>query len=294
MHRLLCLAMGVAFVAVPGLADPGPEPQLVVGVRQVQDGDLESAVATLQALIERLRPQADRRPELARAYLYLGIAHVGLNDTEAARARFRDALSLDSHLKLGASDFPPKVITLFDAARREAPPASLATHKSGSAAPLILIGVVGAGAGTAAVLAGGGDAKAEGVVRFSDARFSTPSMVCNNGARDASLPVAILINATNSRAETVLVQSVSASLTIVASPAFPEEVGMVSQRGAIVTPAALDPNSTVTLRVDTTLGCTNDFGNESRYNDWSAEVSLVAAAKIATVRTADRVRVDNP
>ena len=112
---------------------------------------------------------------------------------------------------------------MFEEARREAPPSNLVPKSSGSpATPLILIGAGGAAVGAGVLVAGGGgggnDAE-EGSVRFSDARFSTPSIVCNNGEEDAELPVAILVNATSSRADTVLIPSVSASLTIVSSPA---------------------------------------------------------------------------
>jgi hypothetical protein len=294
MQRLRRAALGLALLASPCFSATAPAPPLATGVRQVQDGDLEGAVVTLKALIETLTPLPERRAELARAHLYLGIAHVGLNDTEAARAQFRDAVALDGRLKLGAADFPPKVIAVFESVRREAPPVTVSTPKGHSAAPFLVIGAGAAGVGTAVLLSNGGENEATGVVRFSDAHFATPSTVCNNGEREASLPVAILVNATSSRTERVLVQSVSAALTIVSSPAVPDEVGLTSRRATTVTPAALDPNSTVTLRVDTTLGCTNDFGNPARYNDWSGEVTLIAGGTMATVRTADRVRVDNP
>jgi len=123
---------------------------------------------------------------------------------------------------------------------------------------------------------------------------STPSIVCNNGTDDVELPVAILVNATSSRVDTVLIPSVSATLTIVASPSSPDEVGAISERPATVSPSAVGPNSTVTLRVDTTMRCGNNFGNPSRYNDWSGEVRLISTAGTATVRTSDRLRVDNP
>lgn len=289
----------LVLLASPGLAatPATPEPQLGTGVQQVESGDLEGAVSTLQAVVERLRARSDRSPDLVRAYIYLGIAHVGLNDVDTARARFRDALALDPRRRLSDSDFSPKVVAVFEEARRDAPPSMVPKSSGSSATPLILIGAGGAAVGAGVLVAGGGgggnDAE-EGSVRFSDARFSTPSIVCNNGEEDAELPVAILVNATSSRADTVMIPSVTASLTIVSSPAAPDEVGAISQRPATISPSAVGPNSTVTLRVDTTMGCGNRFGNPSRYNDWSGEVRLISTAGAATVRTSDRLRVDNP
>src|SRR5262245_33437636 len=119
MQRLGSAVLGLALLASPCFSATGPAPQLATGVRQVQDGDLEGAVVTLKALVETLTPVPDRKAELARAHLYLGIAHVGLNDTEAARVQFREALALDGRLRLGAADFPPKVIAVFESVRRE-------------------------------------------------------------------------------------------------------------------------------------------------------------------------------
>jgi hypothetical protein len=289
----------LVLLASPGLAVPPAtlEPQLGTGVQQVESGDLEGAVSTLQAVVERLRARSDRSPELVRAYIYLGIAHVGLNDVDAARARFRDALALDPRRRLNDSDFPPKVVAVFEEARRDAPTSMVPKGSGSSATPLFLIGAGGAAVGAGVLVAGGGgggNAGEDGRVRFSDARFSTPSIVCNNGTDDVELPVAILVNATSSRTDTVLIPSVSATLTIVASPSSPDEVGAISERPATVSPSALGPNSTVTLRVDTTMRCGNNFGNPSRYNDWSGEVRLISTAGTATVRTSDRLRVDNP
>ena len=76
------------------------EPFLVAGIRQVQDGDFDSAVFTLDTAVRRLAGQKHRRPELVQAYVYLGVAYVGLGHDSAARGKFRAALELYPSLRL--------------------------------------------------------------------------------------------------------------------------------------------------------------------------------------------------
>jgi hypothetical protein len=167
----------VAVVAVwlalgPGLVGAqSTEPDLAAGIRQVEDGDYSAAVITLDRAARALETRKDRAHELARAYLYLGIAYVGLGSETSARARFRDALAQSRDLRLDPEQFPPKVIELFERAREEnrvpapavaapAPAAPASTPASGgkkkSKTPLILIGLGGAAAAGVAVAAGGG------------------------------------------------------------------------------------------------------------------------------------------
>ena len=58
------LIFTLVLLASPGLAatPATPEPQLGTGVQQVESGDLEGAVSTLQAVVERLRARSDRSP----------------------------------------------------------------------------------------------------------------------------------------------------------------------------------------------------------------------------------------
>ena len=153
----------------PGLvAAQSTEPDLAAGIRQVEDGDYSAAVITLDRVARALETRKDRAHELARAYLYLGIAYVGLGSETSARARFRDALTQSRDLRLDPEQFPPKVIELFEKAREEnrvpaptaASPAPTSAPASGgkkkSKTPLILIGLGGAAAAGVAVAAGGG------------------------------------------------------------------------------------------------------------------------------------------
>ena len=175
--RPVVVVLAVWLALSPGLvAAQSTEPDLAAGVRQVEEGDYSAAVITLDRAARALESQKEHAHELARAYLYLGIAYVGLGSETSARARFRDALAQSRDLRLDPEQFPPKVIELFEKAREEnrvpaptaaapardgaAPAAPTSTPASGgkkkSKTPLILIGLGGAAAAGVAVAAGGG------------------------------------------------------------------------------------------------------------------------------------------
>jgi hypothetical protein len=156
-------------------AAPPAEPDLAAGIRQVEEGDYSAAVITLDRAARQLASQKDRGHDLARAYLYLGIAYVGLGSETSARARFRDALAQSQDLRLDPEQFPPKVIELFEKARDEnrvpaasapaaagtvaaapAPQPSPEAKKGKSKTPYLLIGLGGAAAAGVALAAGGG------------------------------------------------------------------------------------------------------------------------------------------
>lgn len=142
------------------------EPSLADGIRQVDEGDLAAAVITLDGVTRRLTDLKDREKDLAQAHLYLGIAQLGLEQAERAKASMRAAFRLDSSLRLDPRRFSPRVIQAFAEANPEAttakagPPVPVASpaprtaSKGGSGKFLILGGLAAAGGGVA--LAGGG------------------------------------------------------------------------------------------------------------------------------------------
>jgi len=71
--------------ASPAEPVPGADPELEVGLKQVQAGDFEAGAVILEGVVRRLAGQ-DHSSELARAYLYLGVAYIGLSQQERARA----------------------------------------------------------------------------------------------------------------------------------------------------------------------------------------------------------------
>jgi hypothetical protein len=104
--------------------DKGPEADLQAGIRQVNEGALDAAILTLDGVIQKLRPTAAAHAKtLAQAFLYKGVALVGLLQEESARASFHEALRHDPGLRLAKGQFSDRAIRVFEAAR---------TGKSGS------------------------------------------------------------------------------------------------------------------------------------------------------------------
>jgi len=146
------------------------------GVREVESGDYDAAIVTLDAAARRLSKDPGDGQEIGRAYLYLGIAFVGKGHEAAAKARFRQAVRRLRGLSLSAEEFPPKIIGLFEAAREEelaaeadssapeqrrppSPQVSGSTEKKGGGGKKLLFiggGLALAGGGVAVAAGGGG------------------------------------------------------------------------------------------------------------------------------------------
>jgi hypothetical protein len=267
-------------------------------MRQVDEGDFEGAVATLGPVVDRLSAKGGH--DAAQACLYLGIAQLALDERDAARSRFRQALGHEPLLRLSPDRFSPKVISAFEEARREAEERAAAPALQPEAGKshtgrTILLGGAAAVAGVGIIYAvGEGDTNPppDGVVFFTGARFGTPVLDCPNGTTGTPLAVAIDLTAQNETGRDATLSAVSATLYIVASPAVPSEVGFASTAPATVAPTSLRPGTT-TLRVQTTLTCANGAGDASRFNEWRGRVTLTAGAAQA-VETADTMRVNLP
>jgi hypothetical protein len=93
--------------------------EVVKGIGQVETGDYDAAIVTLDAAARRLAAEPAKARELSQAYLYLGIAYVAKGHEAAARAKFRDALAQVKDLSLSPEEFSPKVIDLFEAVRED-------------------------------------------------------------------------------------------------------------------------------------------------------------------------------
>jgi hypothetical protein len=279
----------------------GQDPGLAAGIRQVEEGDFEGAVTTLGPVADRLSARGGH--DAAQACLYLGIAHLALDQRDAAVARFGQALGHEPSLRLGPDRFSPKVIAAFEEARRarEAAargPAPAARSKpqggGGHAGRTVLIAGGAAAAGVAiALAAGGGGSTSNGVVTLTAARFGTPVIECPNGSEGVPLAAAIDISARNDTERDAAISAVSVVLTIVASPALPGEVGFASSQPATVVPRTFRIG-TSTVRVQTTLTCGNGAGDPLRYNDWKGRVTLTTPDGEHVIETADTMRVNIP
>jgi hypothetical protein len=173
----LMVAVSLVVTAIPAASQEVAD--LEKGVRQVEGGEFEDAVITLDAAARRLALEGRRPKDLARAYTYLAIAYLQMSQEQAAKAKFLEALQADKDLRLDPKQLPPKVIQFFQDAEREAkagatsapaPPASPAPStsapttattttggkgKSSKTVPIV-IGVGAAAAGVGVLVAAGG------------------------------------------------------------------------------------------------------------------------------------------
>jgi hypothetical protein len=289
----------VAAVAVLALAAPPAAPaasgtdELAQGVRQVAEGDFEGAVLTLDAAVRTLAQEPAHTRDLAQAYLHLGIAYVALDQRDRARTAFKDALARDRVLRLGADRYSPKVIAAFEEARQEARTAAAPTEK-GSRLPLVLLGAGAVAGGVIALAAGGSSSPPSGDLRFTNARFLTPVLVCPDGSSSTELALAIAFDVANGTGSAVTVSAISSTLIIVASPAVPSEVGFASSMLTRATPSSVAAGATTTIRADTTLICGNGVGDAPRFNEWTGRLTVSTPGGAFTLETVDRLRVNIP
>ena len=156
------LVVALAFPALAPAGPQAPDPEVAKGIVQVEEGDYDAAILTLDAAARRLAQDARASRELSQAYLYLGVAYVGKGHDAAAKAKFRDAVRQLRDLTLSPDKFPPKVIDIFEAARDEvthepaaapaAAPAAVKKKGGHGKTPLILGGLAVAGGGAALAL----------------------------------------------------------------------------------------------------------------------------------------------
>jgi len=86
--------------------------ELAAAIERLQDGDVQGALATLDACARRLDTTGPRR-EAAVAHLFLGVAHAELDREAAGAAEFRRALELDPSLELRPERFSERAFFLF-------------------------------------------------------------------------------------------------------------------------------------------------------------------------------------
>jgi hypothetical protein len=283
----------VALVAAPPLAAPSraTDSELLAGIRQVQEGDFEGAALTLDAVARRLGEDPGRAHDLAQANLYLGIAYVGLDQRPAAKDRFRRAVEADRDLRLSPDRFSPKVLILFEEARREAEAHRQTVGKGGSKTGWLILGVTGAAATTALVVKG--TSSTVGTAQFTRARFGTPVIVCPDGFHGAPISFTILVDVNNGTSGPVTVNSVTTTIVIVSSD-IPSEVGQASSFPSTVTPETVGAQSQATLTIASTLLCYNDVGDAPRFNEWSGRATLTTSAGVFVLDAADRLRINIP
>jgi len=238
---LLLLTL-IATSAFPG-EDTSPR-----GIQRVREGDFEAAVVALEDVVRDLAPQSERRRELAQAYLYLGIAHLALGQTSAAKARLRDAIAHDPSLRLTPDVFSPKCIAAFEEARRETVEGrERARSKGGGRSSRVgLFARLGGAAAAGVALATLGGEKAGGPVRFTAASFVPSQLECPDGGHSTP-SLAVLLAATNDSGTSL---SVSDALLSLGATTPPSEIGLLTQTRASVSPVFLGARESTTSRVE--------------------------------------------
>jgi hypothetical protein len=299
MRRAAVALLALALV-FPNLgraqASMTPEQEAAEGIRQVEQGDFETAVITLDSAVKRLDGQPGRQALLQNALLQLGVALVALEQTDAAKAGFRRALTIDPKLRLRADSFSPKVIGVFEQARIEAAAATPPKTGGGSGKALVFVGLGAAAAAGIALAAGGGDegGGTPSGATASNARFTQPSVECPDGSVERQLPFIVIFDV-RAGERPVNVGRIVLEMRIESSPDVPAEVGFLSTQPAEVNPNRVDALTTATLRADSHLLCTNGAGGPQRHNDWRARIVVTdTSGELLTVSTSDLFRVILP
>lgn len=204
---LATLVASLAMLAIPQRAAPQlpRDPDLERGIAFVEAGEFDDAILALEPAAKRLAAEHGRQKDLARAYAYLAIAYLGLNHEQTAKAKFLEAINADKDLKLGADQFSPRIIELFEQARREAlnqrtesgtPPAS---RKRGSARIPLIVGGVGAAAAGIVVAAGGGGAEPSPTPTPGTVRLDLTVNGLSGGTHSCSTGLFFVVSASNTR-----------------------------------------------------------------------------------------------
>ena len=231
MQRRLVTLCGAgllsAFVAVR-VGAVERDPDLDRGIRLVEAGQWKQGLVPLGSVAHRLSNNKKRAPEAAEAFVYSGLAYVGLGDTVAAISQFTEALKRDPQAKIPAAQTSTGAQDAFEVARREAvaPKAALGPKKKSKG---LLIG-------GGAVLAGAGVALAAAGSSSSTPSSGLPAVFAVTGATGTPQPV--LQGAVPQSSSTIDLSQTAPVLTFVvnALPSLPDRlqilVDMTGPQGA--------------------------------------------------------------
>lgn len=284
--------MAPLILALLLVQSPASAPRLEDGIRLVEQGDFEAAVEALRAVAASLAGDPARAVERARAHLYLGVAHVALDQAADARREFVEALRDDPRLRLTEDRYSPKVISAFEAARRAQPGATndASSRKGGSTRKVVVGAIAGAAVAAGAVIALGGSNGANSV-RIANARFASPTIECPDNSNAVPINFAVLADVTND-GDTAAVLAVE--ITAIIAVSNEPEVGQSSVRPVVPTPSSLPARRTTTVRFDSTLLCSNGPGGPPRSNEWTARLIVTTSAGTVAAATSSNLTVSSP
>jgi serine/threonine protein kinase len=107
-------------VAIPARlprSSSAADPEVERGEAQLREMEWREAIVTLEGVVRRLRGLRRQRHELARAYFYLGVAHLELDEATHATTSFLAALEHDGKLRPPPAVFSPRVMSFFNHVR---------------------------------------------------------------------------------------------------------------------------------------------------------------------------------
>jgi hypothetical protein len=93
------------------------DPEIDRGENQLREMEWREAIVTLEGVVRRLRAQPRQKNALARAYFYLGVAHLELDETSSATTSFLAALGQDGKLRPPPAAFSARVLSFFNHVR---------------------------------------------------------------------------------------------------------------------------------------------------------------------------------
>lgn len=125
--RTLLISSSVLFALPPALLLSAQDQALAIGISQAREGDFDQAILTLDGVARRLKAQGGSAKDLARAHVFLAVAHLGLGRQTDARTNAEAALRLHPALQVTVKEFPPRVVALFDEVHRTMPAPTPAT-----------------------------------------------------------------------------------------------------------------------------------------------------------------------
>lgn len=112
---LLCVGAPAGSGVASG-QEAAPDP-LRRGIEFVEEGDFEAAAEVLEAVAINLEGRVSRLPDLARVYLYLGIARLYSVGEDDARRAFRQAQERNPRLHPAEANASRRVLRLWEEAR---------------------------------------------------------------------------------------------------------------------------------------------------------------------------------
>jgi tetratricopeptide (TPR) repeat protein len=89
------------------------------GIRETRQAEFEKAIETLEQAVAQLETRQDCANDLARAYIYLSIAHIELAHESIAKAQFLAALAIDRDIERSEVEYPPRILRFFNRIRKE-------------------------------------------------------------------------------------------------------------------------------------------------------------------------------